>query len=301
MNIIEFDYNWFFSAFSQSGAAIIAIIGGFVISKLIDSENKLDICLEEFNMLEINYRDLFNKIRLIDFSKYYYNLFWSSPLIWSFIKNDQLKNKNDTEILNHLYGHCSELFKSDKLILDKIKSIINTPSVLLDSYPKSGEGLEKWNKKLENLKIKGELSEATRKTIQDYKFKSENLISQFTLNKTKLNTLSKGFIGLRRTIYLLYVSLLCFVIYPLHFLPISKNNNSFYTFDIKYIFSNMLTFKNFLLFAFFIIIGIIFLIFVIKTCKSNKRIKGLKDSLFDKYMNISNYSEHFKAISISGK
>jgi len=246
MDLTSFDYNWFFSAFPQCSAAIIAIIGAFVISKQIDSENKLDICLEEFNMLEINYRDLLKRIRLIDFSKYYNNFFLSSPLIWSFIKSDQLKDKTNNEILNHLYRFCPELFKSDKLILDQIKLIINSPSVFLDSYPKSGDGPVIWNEKREKLRLKGELSKATREIIQDYKFKSENLISQFTLNNNKLNNLSKVFISLRRTIYLLYVSLLCLVIYPLHFLPIATNNNLFYTFDVKYIFGNILTFTNIL-------------------------------------------------------
>ena len=40
------DWNWFFSAFAQSGAAIIGIIGAFVISKIID-ESSIKLNVEE--------------------------------------------------------------------------------------------------------------------------------------------------------------------------------------------------------------------------------------------------------------
>ena len=176
---------------------------------------------------------------------------------------------------------------------------VQTPDVTVGvSLTNTIVTFDTYTKLSKNLKLKSELSKAKLKIIQDYKFKSEDLISQFKLNKYKLNNLSKAFISLRRTIYLLFVSLLCLEIYPLHFLPISTPNNSFYTFDVKYIFGNILTFTNILLIVFFIIVGLIFLNFVIKTFKSNKRIKDIKDSSFDTYTDISNYSEHFKAISI---
>jgi len=305
MTSTTLDWNWFFSAFSQCGAAIIAIIGGFAISKLIDSGNKLNICLEEFKKMEIDYSDLVNRIKLIEFNKYYYYFFYSAPLIYCFINDNRFKDKNekikkDTEILKLLYeSYPTELFKSDDLILGRIKPIIKKPSMLLDCYP-TGDDRKRTDKK-EKLKLNEELSKATLKIIQDYKFKSENLISQFKLNKLKLKILSKAFSSLRRTIYLLYFSLLCLVIYPLHFLPIPTTNDSFYTFDVKHIFSNILTFKNILLFSFFFIIGIIFFNFVIQIFSCNKKIKSVKDSLFDTYTNISNYSEHFRVISISGK
>ena len=34
------DWNWFFAAFAQSAAALIAIIGAFIISKLLGENEK---------------------------------------------------------------------------------------------------------------------------------------------------------------------------------------------------------------------------------------------------------------------
>ncbi|RWX47315.1 hypothetical protein H206_03730, partial [Candidatus Electrothrix aarhusensis] len=36
------DWNWFFAAFAQCGAALIGIIAAFIISKLLAEDNKYD-------------------------------------------------------------------------------------------------------------------------------------------------------------------------------------------------------------------------------------------------------------------
>ena len=36
------DWNWFFAAFAQCGAALIGIISAFIISKLLAEDNKYD-------------------------------------------------------------------------------------------------------------------------------------------------------------------------------------------------------------------------------------------------------------------
>ena len=56
MNNFGLDWNWFFSSISQCGAAIIGIIGGFVISQIINSNNKHSDLVEEFKDLEIKFQ-----------------------------------------------------------------------------------------------------------------------------------------------------------------------------------------------------------------------------------------------------
>ena len=173
MNIIELDYNWFFSAFSQCGAAIIGIISGFVISRLLDINNKLNFCTEEFDLLSIKYRDLKKRIRNIDFYNYHMNVLKTAGCIWGDLKNGKLSKKNNKERLNYVYRICAgDLYKADNELLSLVKIILNSTKQFFTEYEDTQTNKSKSNDKA-----------ATKSVIQEFKLQSETSIEKFNYNK----------------------------------------------------------------------------------------------------------------------
>lgn len=197
MQLSNIDWNWFFSSFSQCGAAIIGIIGGFVIYKIIDSNNSFDRINTEFDILVNKYHNLCKRIKIINLSEYYYSYFWSSPLVWSFIANDQLIGKDDNHLINFLYQHLSGLYKSDTIILTQMKIILSN----IPSYKKSFDDTK-------NRIINEKIAKTMKENIDEQVIKSGDSISDFLINEKKLMSLKKKIQNIKNVNFF-YV--LCFI------------------------------------------------------------------------------------------
>jgi hypothetical protein len=56
------DWNWFFAAFAQCGAALIGIIAAFIISKLLGESDKYETIYRKLELLLLKKSDLINKL-----------------------------------------------------------------------------------------------------------------------------------------------------------------------------------------------------------------------------------------------
>lgn len=285
----SFNWYWFFSSFSQCGAAIIGIIGGFVIYKLIDSNSSLDKVITEYEILVNEFQNLKKRINRINFEEYYYNFLWSSPLIWNLIQDKRLINLDDDHLINLLYKHLNGLYKSKEIILRQIKIIISH----IPSFKTVFENPETRN-------IKEKVAKIMRENIDEQIINSGDLISKFLLNKKKLFSLKNDYRILKRMIIFMFISLIALVIYPLHFLPSNLKNEIFYTFNLKEIIYNSITFTNILLFVFASIMAS-FLFYFLKLIRINNSIIDKSMLSYKDYIIIENYSESFKAISVDTK
>jgi len=52
------DWNWFFSSFSQSAAALLGIIAAFLISRLIGLNERIDKTISDFESLQIEFHNI---------------------------------------------------------------------------------------------------------------------------------------------------------------------------------------------------------------------------------------------------
>ena len=287
MDLISFDWNWFFSSFSQCGAAIIGILSGFIISRLLDINNKLNYNIEEFDDLGIQYRDFKKRIRNIDFERYHNNVLRTTGSIWGDLKNGSLKKMSNPERLNYAYRICNaDLYKADNQILDIINQILHSTKQFFFEYEDPETNKSKSNDKT-----------STKSLIQEFKFQAEKSIEKYKYNSLKFSNLLNSYITLRVIISILLISLFCLVIYPLHFLPVSENLHPQISLNITSIIENLIWFRVILLVIFFILIGSIFVYFLINIKKKIKVIKK-KKTQFDEYINILNYSSYFEIVGI---
>lgn len=68
------DWNWFFSSFSQSAAALLGIIGAFLITRLLNSNEKVNSLINEFEDLKTSFEHIKDFLKIRRFGWYSRNV-----------------------------------------------------------------------------------------------------------------------------------------------------------------------------------------------------------------------------------
>jgi len=287
------DWNWFFAAFAQSGAALIAIIGAFIISKLLGESEKEEQNANELEELIIHYKDLTKRVSNRYFDWYdKRNIQYSSDLGDS-IKNGDFNGLNDEEKLLKLFEIEPNLFGTNSCIgalNERIEKLTPTTTEL-------GGGLSMVNSPMElNIPPNGMWSDLSeeKEIINALEIESETLIDQFRKTQKKIEAASKNLVPIKVTIYILMIGIILTVIYPLHFMPLEINQTPNIVVSISLFFELLFSLKGMLLFILTLVIEGIFGYFLWLTIRTEKRYEGIKEKIIDDYLDIKSYSEYFE-------
>ncbi|MCK9404401.1 MAG: hypothetical protein M0Q26_13505 [Chitinophagaceae bacterium] len=290
------DWNWFFSSLSQSAAALIGIIGAFVISRLIGLSERIHTAKSNFDDLVIKFNQTKSSLSNRRFSWYVRNQVDESDKISEAIESGEFKNLSDQEVLAKIYNLEKKLFKVDDEILKAFRGLnlkikkshdqqrdplgftSGISPKLLDLKPAGF-----WD----NLRDEGE-------AINSLKVEAISLIQYFQKNKTEAVSLSVTIKPLRIIILLLMVAFPLTVIYPLHFMPVLLNNPPEVTFNPIDILKTLFSLKFIILFILFLTIEGIFFYFLIITKQLLVSSSSIFSDLEFDYMNIKSYSQFFE-------
>jgi hypothetical protein len=294
---MDFDWNWFFSSFSQSAAALIGIIGAFIISRLLGLGEKINNLISQFDNLIIE----FNRISASLSNRRFYwytktNIKYDSGLKEA-IRNGDFEGLNDNEIVSKICDDDKTLFRIDAAVLEGFNeiyekhkprkteknsvgvfSMLNTPGVLDSITPAS-----LWD----NLRNEKE-------EINKLEVEARTLIQYFRQNLHDLNSLEDSIKPLRIIIIILMISFPLTVVYPLHFMPIRISQNPILTFNVIVIIKSFFTLKSFMLNIFFVTIEGIFYYFLTLTNQLTNRLNRAVTDNSDDYRDIKNYCEYFE-------
>lgn len=286
------DWNWFFAAFAQCAAGLIAIIGAFIISKLLGEVEKEEIHSSKCDQLVIHYNDLLKRISVRYFDWYdKRNIDYSSD-IEKAIRNGDFQKLNDEEKLKKLFEIETDLFGTPSCLKELNKKIAEfTPKTT-----ELGNGLSFVKNPISfNIPPAGmwdKLSEE-KEAINQLKIESETLIERFNTAKNDISITQNNLTPIKITIYILGVGLLLTVIYPLHFMPIAVNQNPTLDFSLDLVYSNIFSIKGLLLFLLTIVIEGIFGYFLWLTRSIEKKYATTTSRLDKKYFEITSYSQYF--------
>ena len=288
------DWNWFFSSFSQSAAALIGIIGAFIISRLLGLNEKISATISHFDKLLIDFNHLKASISIRRFSWYTnLNVLYDNDLEDS-IENGDFENLNQAEILNRIYQNNSNQFKIDDAVLDAFNELYEK---YRPRHAPMQPGFEiRVTKIISKIPPAGlwDNLDDEREAINQLEVESHTLIHHFQQNLLDL----KSFIGaikpLRIINIILMISFPLTVIYSLHFMPVPNNVEPVITFNPIVIMHSIFTIKFLLLFILFCAVEGILCYFLIQTSQlDHKLVLAIKNNS-DDLRNIESYSEYFK-------
>lgn len=123
------DWNWFFSTLSQSTAAIVGIIGAFIIAKIFANQASFSEKSNRMKTLVVESQKILDKIDTIDFD--WYNRETNSAAYSSVARKIAKFESEDSseftdEMLLEIYDEASFSRLSERgLILDKLREEVN--------------------------------------------------------------------------------------------------------------------------------------------------------------------------------
>jgi len=265
-----FDWNWFFSSFSQCAAALIAIIGAFVISNLLGLKEKINNVISNFDKLLIEYGSLKERITNRNIFNYVENFVRYHPQIKNDIEqglydNDVREAKIfDTEVFEEICRKNPKLYKVKGAILLAFHELFGKHKSILRDLQNSSirDSFNPLN--VEPDWMKGWLS-TEKELINQLEIEAKTLIKQFDYNIQELNSFKDSINPLNKFIKILMIAFPLTVIYPLHFMPVDMNQNPEWTINPILIYSSILSLKNTMLLIFFVTIEALFLYFLKQT------------------------------------
>lgn len=306
------DWNWFFSSLAQSSAAIVGILGAFLITKILNNQaaflQKKSKCQE----IIIDCQKVVDEAN--DRYFHWYNKHTNER------EFDKLKNLLDSreEYLSpqEYYEKLSfSIFSSHQEVKDRIEREI-------DMHKKAKE--KEWNDMSERAKAYQENNpgyvyvEAIHpkidfprnySTIQSQLTEEFDLISSCLRNaKYQMRIASDMFKDIEQNpessklvnSILLFICFLFFfgVIYPLSFLPVKIGDINL-TYDIDVILFYIFSIKGF----FLSILSLIFIIALIALFRLNKSLRYSMNLITDlnKFKELSSYSEYFSIMEENEK
>ena len=286
------DWNWFFAAFAQCAAALIAIIGAFIISKLLGEVEKEEIQSSKIDQLLINYNDLLKRISARYFNWYDRTNIEYSRELEQAIRNNDFNSLNDEEKLDKLFKIEPDLFGTPcclDLLDEKIAKFSSKSIPLFDGISHLTYSLAPlvapvgmWDK----------LSKE-KETISQLKIESEKLIELFYKATKDISITQKSLGPIKVTIYILGIGLLLTVIYPLHFMPLKLNQNPTLSFSFELVCNHIFSINGLLLFLLTIVIEGIFGYFLWLIKSIEKKYISTSVRLEKKYFEISSYCQYF--------
>lgn len=286
------DWNWFFAAFAQCAAGLIAIIGAFIISKLLGEIEKEEVHSSKIDQLIIQYNDLLKRISVRYFDWYdKRNIDYSTDLEEA-IKNGDFQGLNDEEKLTKLFEIEPDLFGTPSCLEELNKKIAE----LTPKTTQLGNGFSIVNNPISlNITPAGlwdKLSKE-REAINQLKIESETLIELFDKSRNDISVTQNNLTPIKITIYILGIGLLLTVIYPLHFMPIGVNQNPTLGFSFDLVIDNIFSIKGLLLSLLTTVIEGIFGYFLWLIKSLEKKYSATTSRLDEKYFDIASYSQYF--------
>ena len=290
--VMTIDWNWFFGAFAQCAAALIAIIGAFIISKLLGESEKEEIHNSKIDDLIIHYNDLKKRISVRYFDWYdKQNIEYSSDLKKS-IRNSDFTALEDDEMLQKLFEIEPDLFGTPSCLgalNDLILKLREEDTSYGSGFPMA---ISQMTHNIAPVGLWDKLGKE-KDLINQLGIESATLIEQFVKAKNDIWITKNNLTPIKITIYILCVGLILTVIYPLHFMPIGVNQSPSIGFDFELICFHVFSLKGFLLLSLTIIIEGIFGYFLWLLKSVEKKYNGVLAKLEDKYYAINEYSEYF--------
>lgn len=282
---MNLDWNWFFSSFSQSAAALIGIIAAFAISRLLGLSEKINTLIYTFEELLIE----FHKIKASLSNRHFY---WYTKTYVEYnsnLKDDIKKGLYDgltkEKQIQMVYESVNGIYKIDKAVEEAFNELYtklrpkqnNWVVAALDITPNS-----LWDN----------LSEE-KEAINKLEIESRSLIDYFDQNAVACRDIEDIIKPLRMIILALMFAFALTVIYPLHFMPITVNTNPSITFNPLIILKNIPTLKSILLTIFFLVIEGLFYYFLQMINSLDNKLKETIKNNNEYYRNIKSFSEYF--------
>lgn len=285
--IMSIDWNWFFSSFCQSAAALIGIIGAFIISRLLGLGEKINTTISQFDNYVIESNKIISNISNRRFYWYTKTIVRYDNDIKEGIKNGDYENLTRDEIINKILESDNRLYKVDNAIIEAFDELYKKHKPApkggfgtfpqIDIYP---DGIwPRINQEKDN--------------INQLEVEANSLIEYFHQNLQELNSFENTIKPLKVIIKTLMIAFPLTVIYPLHFMPIATNQNPEIIFNLATIIESFFSLKFFLLLIFFFTIEGIFYYFLTLTNEFAKSLKNAKENNSVNLRDIKYYSEYF--------
>lgn len=290
------DWNWFFSSFSQSAAALLGIIGAFLITRLLNTNEKVNSLIYEFEDLKASFEHIKDSLKIRRFGWYSRNVVRYDESLKDNISANIFNNKTKKEILEIIYNGLPYIYKVDNNVWNAYEELVEQLKIPQYNEPQVGiYDFPKLNIAAFDIKPVGLDSQLTNEKdlINKLEVEAKHQIRQFENNLNRLNTFNNTFKAIYVIIITIIIAFPITVVYPLHSLPITLNHHPELTFDISLILSNFLNIKNILLLFFFISLEVIFFYFLFLVKKMSSSINKTLLQHNEDYRKIENYSQYF--------
>jgi hypothetical protein len=285
---MNYDWNWFFSAFAQSCAALIAIIAGFTISAYINERGKCDSFISELKSLLIDRKELIANIKQRKVLWFNEITIYFDPMLKENIKTGIFNEIDDSQKLELLYKIVPELYSADKenleLLNERIRFRLDKRSFHWSDILLNNIGTK------ERLTIRVEEKERIEKLSE----MSKALIELFKKSKSDLMSIQKRAKNMKIVPVTLIFALIIGVIIPLCVLPLPENQNLNLTININEILNSCINIKGALLMLTAFVFGYLFMNFYSRFNKIKKSAQEEVKRIKDEFLKIEYYSEYFK-------
>lgn len=286
------DWNWFFSSFCQSAAALIGIIAAFIISRLLGLGEKINLTISTFDDFVIESKRIKNSIANRDFYWYIYTMVRYNDGLKEEIKKGAYNNIGRAEILKKIYDSYLIPYKNQTAVFEAFYEIERLHK-LKSSKPSILDNIEAINNPpIPEIPPINRLK-SEKEAINLLEVESKTLVEHFTQNLQNLKSFDNTIKPLKRIIFFLIIAFPLTVIYPLHFMPVDTTKELTLNYNIKEIFQSFFSLKFILLTIFLITIESVFIYFLILTSQFNKSLKSAINSNSETYRDIKNYSNYF--------
>lgn len=284
-----FDWNWFFAAYAQCGAALIGIISAFIISKLLGENDKYEAITEKLQSAVLKKDDLLKRIS----NRFFH---WHDRLTIEYdydlskaIENGTFSGLSDEHMLEKLYQVIPGLFKVEECI-DYLSSKIEKVS------EQSGSSYGGAAFRLAGVPPEGLLNKLSeeREKVRHLQIDSETLIEEFRSLRHSLISTRKNIGPINNTIYILSLGLFLTVIYPLHFIPLALNESPIIGLSLGVVMDNVLSIKGIFLFILAITIYSIFIYFFFLLRSLKLKYLASIESIDEQWLGVEYYCRYFR-------
>lgn len=284
------DWNVFYSSLSQSAAGLISIIAAFIISKILNENEKLENLSDKYHELLIEYEKLTQQISIRHFDWYDRLVIEYSSRIQDAIENGDFANLNNEQKLEKLFQIEPRLFGTENC-LSELEKQITKYTIKMTKLP-NGVSNRSHIPVLDIVPVGtwDRLNEE-KENINQLNIESKVLISKFIKFKSDLSSTQRNLAPLKNTIYILGFSFFFTVVYPLHFLPIPENSTPAISFSVCNFIKQTICLKGFFLLMLVLVVVGIFgyfshIIHNLQTQFDKIKIEG-------KHINLKEYSKYF--------
>ena len=288
---MTFDWNWFFAAYAQCGAALIGIIAAFIISKLLGESDKYEALNQLLESLITKKDDLKKKVSNRHFDWHdRLSIAYSYELKEAIEKGD-FRDLTEKQRLEKLFSIDPSLFRVDSCIdyLDKLIQE-NTPQ-----YIDAGLGMKFKQLSVPKIPPNGLWDKISdeREKINLLKLECENIINKLGKARKQLATTKSNLKPIKKTIYILSIGFFFSVIYPLHFLPLGINKLPSIGFSRDILFLNLFSIRGLLLFLLTLTIESIFVYFLTMTFGLERKYSNTISSVAEKWLDVGYFSKYY--------